>query len=79
MFQGLSNLGAEITHEVDGLIINGTYKLNGGYCNSFGDHRIAMAMGVAGILSNSETTIGSSEAVEISYPNFWETLNSIQR
>ena len=79
MFQGLSNLGADIKHEVDGLTINGTHKLNGGYCNSFGDHRIAMAMGVAGILSNSETTIGSSEAVEISYPNFWETLKSIQR
>jgi 3-phosphoshikimate 1-carboxyvinyltransferase len=79
MFQGLSSLGAKITHEVDGLTITGTSKLNGGYCNSYGDHRIAMAMGVAGILSNSETTIGSSEAVEISYPNFWETLKSIQR
>tara|TARA_Y100000590_G_scaffold470731_1_gene668914 strand:+ start:1173 stop:2471 length:1299 start_codon:yes stop_codon:yes gene_type:complete len=79
MFQGLSNLGAEIIHESDGLTINGTSKLNGGYCNSFGDHRIAMAMAIAGILSNSETTIGSSEAVEISYPNFWDTLKSIQR
>ncbi len=76
--QGLTNLGARIEELPDGMIIHGEQKLKGGYCKSFGDHRVAMTMGIAGMLSNGETIIDGAEAVNVSYPMFWNTLEKIQ-
>ena len=73
----LSKLGAEIQELADGMIIQGTPKLRGAKCNSHGDHRIAMALAVAGLIAEGETIIAGAEAVDISYPGFWRDLERI--
>ena len=75
---GLRRLGANIVETDDGMIINGGSKLNGAACNGFGDHRIAMTMGIAGLMARGETTVSGAEAAAVSYPGFWDTLRGIQ-
>ncbi len=72
----LSRLGARIEELPDGLVIEGTGSLKGGTCSSYGDHRLAMTLGVAGLLADEEVVITESEVVDVSYPNFWEDLAS---
>ena len=74
---GLSNLGADIEELPDGMIIRGIDHLSGAQCDSGGDHRIAMTMAIAGLSAVGETTIGNADAVNVSYPDFWNTLNSL--
>ena len=74
---GLKTLGADINETEDGMIINGTGKLTGGTVQSHHDHRIAMTMGIAGLVASGNTTILNSEAAEISYPSFWDELGHI--
>jgi 3-phosphoshikimate 1-carboxyvinyltransferase len=47
--------------------------------NSYGDHRIGMAMGIAGLLAKGETVVNGAEAVGASYPRFWDTLDSLKK
>ena len=70
----LSRLGANIRELPDGLVIEGTGSLKGGTCRSYGDHRIAMTLGIAGLLADEEVVITGAEVVDITYPNFWEDL-----
>lgn len=73
----LSKLGANIKELSDGLVIEGTGRLKGGICSSYSDHRLAMTLGIAGLLAEKEVTVTGSEVVDISYPNFWEDLLSL--
>lgn len=68
----LSRLGALIEEFPDGMAIHGVSNLTGTQCDSHGDHRLAMALAVAGLIADGETTISNAEAVNISYPKFWE-------
>ena len=74
---GLATLGADIEETQDGMIIRGGRALSGAVCNSFGDHRIAMTMGVAGLLASGQTTVEDADAADVSYPGFWQTLHRI--
>lgn len=74
---GLSKLGADIKESSDGIIINGTKKLIGARVDSFDDHRIAMTMGIAGLLSSGVTEINRADANMISYPDFWQQLSNL--
>lgn len=74
---GLKAMGADITPTDDGMIIEGTGHLNGASIQSYLDHRIAMAFSVAGLASDGETQIVDSQCVDVSYPEFYATLNSI--
>lgn len=76
--KNLTTLGANVKEEKDGLIIEGSTRLKGGVCDSMGDHRIAMAMAIAGLIAAKDTTIQNAEAVAISYPTFWETLKKLR-
>ncbi len=76
---GLSKLGARIEELSDGLVIRGGTPLTGSLCDSYKDHRIAMTMGIAGLLAQGETVVDGAEAADVSYPGFWETLESLQR
>ena len=58
------------------MIIEGGNKLAGTSCNSHGDHRVAMAIAIAALNSDGNTNISDAECVSISYPKFWETLDS---
>ena len=73
----LSRLGAHIKELPDGLVIEGTGSLKGGTCRSYRDHRIAMTLGIAGLLADEEVVISGAEVVDITYPNFWEDLTAL--
>ena len=75
----LSGLGARIEERPDGMVIHGVDALNGAECQSFGDHRIAMTMGIAGLMAGGETTVAGAEAATASYPDFWDTLQTFAR
>ncbi len=70
----LDAIGAEIKELPDGFRIKGKKHLRGGKASSQGDHRIAMMLGVADILSKKGVEIEGREAVEISFPEFWKML-----
>ena len=44
---------------------------------SEGDHRVAMALAVAGLLAHGESTIEDADCVAISYPGFWNDLDRL--
>ncbi|WP_163100989.1 3-phosphoshikimate 1-carboxyvinyltransferase [Peribacillus alkalitolerans] len=73
----LSKLGADIEATEDGMIINGKTPLNGGSVNSRGDHRIGMMLSVAALLCKENVELEDSEAINVSYPNFFEHLQSL--
>jgi len=73
----LAKLGAQIEELPDGMIIHGVPRLKGSRCDSHGDHRLAMALTVAGLIAEGETIISDAEAVNISYPGFWDDLEKL--
>ena len=70
-------MGAEVKEFDDGLHIPGGQKLHGASLDSFGDHRIAMAFAVAALRAEGETEINGADAAVISYPDFFNTLESL--
>ena len=66
-----SKLGADIFVIDDNMIIKGGKKLNGGIVNSQHDHRIAMALAVAGLITSTELVIEEAESVNKSFPDFF--------
>ena len=77
MVQYLSAMGCDITGTDDGMIIRGGQPLHGTEVDSHLDHRIAMAFAIAGLIAGGETAIEDSQCVDVSYPEFFATLNSI--
>lgn len=75
--QELSKLGAEIEELPDGMVIQGRKRLQGTECHSHGDHRLAMALGIAALVAEGETLVHDAEAVTISYPGFWQDLERL--
>ncbi|MDG2101119.1 MAG: 3-phosphoshikimate 1-carboxyvinyltransferase [Dehalococcoidia bacterium] len=73
----MKSAGAQIQELDDGMIITGTGNLNGGTFSSHGDHRLAMTLGIASLISNNNITIDNAEASNVSYPSFWDTLKNL--
>lgn len=73
----LRSLGGNIAETEDGLIINGKEFLDGGETPSFNDHRIAMAAAVAACRCKGDVIIRNAEAVNKSYPAFFEDYNKL--
>ena len=71
MLDGFVALGIKAEALNDGMIIEGG-KFNGGVINSYGDHRIAMAFSVAGIIAKSPILINNCNNVATSFPEFVE-------
>jgi 3-phosphoshikimate 1-carboxyvinyltransferase len=74
MAEGLIAMGADITATEDGWVINGPRYLEAARVSSHGDHRVAMALAVAGLIAGGKTEIDGAECVEISYPEFFDHL-----
>lgn len=72
--QELRKLGGDITETPDGLAVRGTGRLKGGTANGCGDHRIVMALAAASIICDNPVTIHEAQAVEKSYPAFFDDL-----
>ena len=73
----LSRLGADIQELPDGMVIRGTGGLKGASGHSHGDHRLAMTLGVAGLLASGQTDVSGAEDAGASYPGFWDDLNAL--
>ena len=74
MVKNLRLLGAEVEEFEDGLAVTGGKPLQGTTVESYDDHRIAMAMGIAGLQAAGETTIIDADCAKISFPDFWDQL-----
>ncbi len=68
----ISALGGDVQELADGLIITGKPRLAGGEADSANDHRIAMSAAVAALACEGPVTLHGAEAVNKSYPAFWE-------
>jgi 3-phosphoshikimate 1-carboxyvinyltransferase len=77
MEDGLRAMGADITVTEDGWVINGPRNLEGARVDSAGDHRVAMALAVAGMIADGRTEIDGAECVDISYPDFFDHLEHL--
>ncbi|GAB4120580.1 MAG: 3-phosphoshikimate 1-carboxyvinyltransferase [Roseiflexaceae bacterium] len=75
---GLEGMGATIEPTADGMGITGGQHLRGTNLDSHGDHRLAMAWAIAGLVAHGDVRISGADAVDVSYPGFWETLESIR-
>ena len=79
MTEGLSAMGADIKPLDDGWVIDGPRHLEGARVRSHRDHRVAMALAIAGLLADGTTEIDEAECVEISYPGFFDQLEALWR
>ena len=70
-------MGAKIEEKPGGLIIEVPTTLKGNICESFGDHRIGMALAIAGVLAKGKTTLVESECIDVSFPGFTTILRRI--
>ena len=73
----LRAMGAEVEEFDDGLRIDGPTRLHGASIDPRGDHRIAMAFTVAGLFAKGETEIEDAGCVAVSFPEFFELLESV--
>jgi 3-phosphoshikimate 1-carboxyvinyltransferase len=77
LYLELTKMGAQISINDDGLIIQGGSPLHGAIIDPHNDHRIAMACAVAALVAEGETTIKNVECVRKSYPQFFTHLKQI--
>ena len=75
--QNLQSMGAEIIEKQDGFVINPVTKLHQTNIKTFGDHRIAMAFKIAGLLPSEKNTLDDENCINISFPEFSDILSQI--
>ncbi|MDD3652788.1 MAG: 3-phosphoshikimate 1-carboxyvinyltransferase [Desulfotomaculaceae bacterium] len=74
----LHRFGADVEELPEGLLIRGGRPLKGTICESQGDHRIAMAAAIAGLVAKGETLVRGAECINVSFPGFARELKNIQ-
>ena len=76
---GFRALGIDADERDDGFVIRGRSgeRPKGGVADARGDHRMAMAFAIAALAAEGPSTIDGAEAVDISYPGFFETLERL--
>src|SRR5712692_11640523 len=75
--QNLGAMGAAVEEFDDGLRVSSPTQLLGAAIDTQGDHRIAMAFTVAALIAEGETKIKDAECVAVSFPEFFELLESV--
>jgi 3-phosphoshikimate 1-carboxyvinyltransferase len=73
----LTKMGGRIVPQPDGFVVAGPTPLRGAVVDSHGDHRIAMALAVAGLLAHGETVVENADCIADSFPGFVETMQAI--
>jgi 3-phosphoshikimate 1-carboxyvinyltransferase len=79
MSKELGKIGVETEELVDGIIIKGRERFLSHNVQSYGDHRIAMAMIVAGLMSDGTMTVENTECINTSFPGFMEILGQLNK
>ena len=77
MTRELRSLGVQAEEREDGMKIEGRSRLQGARLSSYGDHRVAMALAVAGLSSEGGVEIDDSACVDISFPGFFDLLEGV--
>jgi len=75
-YRNLKSLGIESEKKEDGIIIKGGI-VEGGVVDSFGDHRMALAFSLLGLVSEREVVVKNAECVSVSFPEYFELLSSL--
>jgi 3-phosphoshikimate 1-carboxyvinyltransferase len=73
----LGKMGGVIEEKDDGLTISGPSRLHGAEVDSRGDHRLGMALAVAGLAASSPTTVNNAGCISDSFPEFVETMQAV--
>ena len=73
---GFRNLGIDAEERADGYAIRGSSP-RGGVADAHGDHRMAMAFAIAALAATGPSRIEGADAVGISYPGFFDTLEQL--
>ena len=73
----LTKLGAQISEKPDGLDIKGPTTLRGADVSSHGDHRLGMALTIAGLAASGTTTVNGADCISDSFPGFVETMQML--
>jgi len=73
----LRNLGIKLEEYPDGFSIAPEQSIRGGKVKTFGDHRIAMAFSIAGLISETGVEIDNPGCADISFPGFFDALSSM--
>jgi 3-phosphoshikimate 1-carboxyvinyltransferase len=76
MTMELSKMGAEIHETDDGMILEQS-ELKGTKLNGYNDHRIVMALSLAGLIAEGRTEINTAEAIKVTFPNYIEVMNNL--
>ncbi|HPD15772.1 MAG TPA: 3-phosphoshikimate 1-carboxyvinyltransferase [Planctomycetota bacterium] len=76
MAQELSKMGARVTELPDGLVIQGK-GLRGAVVDGHDDHRVVMALAVAGLAASGRTEVTTAEAAAVTFPNFVDLMASL--
>ncbi len=79
MSDELKRMGADIEERPDGLVIHGKGSLRGGEVSGHRDHRVIMALSVAGTKSDEDTIIDDTESVSVTFPTFYTLLGELQK
>jgi 3-phosphoshikimate 1-carboxyvinyltransferase len=74
----LRAMGAQIEPRQDGFVITGPTRLRGAAVDSHGDHRLAMAMAVAGLIATGKTVVKDADCINDSFPGFENLLAKIR-
>jgi 3-phosphoshikimate 1-carboxyvinyltransferase len=76
MREELLKMGADVTEREDGLTITGG-KLRGANVSGHDDHRVVMALALAGLIAEGETVVDTAEAAGVTYPSFAEDFKKL--
>ena len=79
MTHELERLGVNVEARPAGIRIVGPQSIDGGTCSSHGDHRVAMALAVAGLVSRKAVIIEDVDCVATSFPGFFDQLERVRR
>lgn len=76
----LTKMGAKITPQPDGFIIEGGTQLHTATepLDSHGDHRIGMMLAVANLIAGGDSVLENADSISVSYPEFFEDLNQLR-
>jgi len=77
MASELGRIGGRVKEREGGLVIAGGDRLTTASCGSHGDHRVAMALAVAGCAVRGGLTVEDTTCVKTSFPTFWQTLEGL--
>jgi 3-phosphoshikimate 1-carboxyvinyltransferase len=78
LVEGLRSLGADAEERPDGFDVRANGRLHGALVDARGDHRLAMALAVVALGAEGDTCIVGAAAAAVSYPEFFQTLDTLR-